>query len=287
MPKFLLLLTTITILFSCNLETEQKEDPYGGNNKDLENKIKQLELDIAMKDSVINESLAFFNEVRDNLEAIGARKDNIRMMSKDPEFKPDDKQWILDEIKQINFLREENDQLIERLKKQLNKNGLDIVQLNEMIDALLRDIQWKDDEINLLQAELDRLDKDYAELFEAYQHAALSLDLLTDEVNTVFYAYGSEEELVSNKVLERTNGFLGFGKKTALKDGFNDKYFTPIDATKEKNITIEGKSIRMVTAHSHTSYKLKVKGNMTTIQILDPSEFWKVSKYLVVVKEVE
>lgn len=285
MPKYFLLLFISASFIGCQMDEPQGGSSNAAADQELQNKVKQLELDNAMKDSVINEALSFFNEIQHNLETIGARKEEIRVLSTDPELSNEDKEWILEEIKHINFLREDNAKKVTRLRKELEKNGLKIRELEVMIENLVKDIQWKDEQITLLQTELDQLDEDYTRLFDAYQHAALSLDLLTDEMNTAYYAYGTEEELVDNKVLEKQNGFLGIGKKITLKDQFNEEYFTKIDKTKQKSITVEGASIRFVSAHQPSSYELSTSGNRTVIKIKNPAEFWKVSKYLVVISE--
>ena len=85
MFKFLSIVALSLLVFSCTQESE----PASTNenvNKDMENKIAQLELDNALKDSVINESLAFFNEIKSNLESIGVRKDEIRTLSENPRW---------------------------------------------------------------------------------------------------------------------------------------------------------------------------------------------------------
>lgn len=272
------------LLFSCMQDPESGE---GGSNStdvvDLQNQVRQLELDNAMKDSMINESLAFFNEIKSNLEAIGIRKDEIRALSSDPELSTDDRQWILQEIKHINFLREENTNTIKRLQKQMKDSGLKINELEVMIESLMKEMQWKDEQISMLQSELKVLDEEYSRLFDAYQEQAQLLDVVTDELNSVYYAYGSEEELSENGVIDRRNGFMGIGKKTSLKEDFNDKYFTRVDARSKKTITIEGANVRFVTNHPKSSYTLQVEGARTRVTIKDASEFWKLSKYLVVI----
>lgn len=286
MRKFLAIGLVFLTVLSC------KDDSSNGGNGgsetdlvDLQNKVQQLELENALKDSVINESLAFFNEIKSNLEAIGIRKDEIRSLSNDPELSEDDKDWILEEIRHINFLREENTNNLNRMQTQMKKSGLNIKELEVMIESLMKDIQWKDEQINLLQAELSNMDREYSALFDAYQVQAVTLDAITDELNSVYYAYGTEKELIENGVMERKNGFMGIGKKVSLKDHFNAKYFTRINATDKKSITVEGANIRFVTYHSNSSYELRVEGARTKIQILDASEFWKLSKYLVVIVE--
>ncbi len=282
MPKYFLLFTLSIIFASCQMDSPTGNDGSLAIDQELENKIKQLELDNAMKDSMINEALGFFNEIKQNLGTISARNEEIRVLSTDPELTPEDKNWILEEIKEINFLREENAKKVGYLREELKKNGLKIKELENMIESLVKEIQWKDEQIQMLQTELDQLDDDYTRLFDAYQHAALSLDLLTEEMNTAYYAYGTEEELTNNDVLEKKNGFLGIGKKILLKDQFNDDYFTAIDVKKVKNITVEGTEVHLISAHQPSSYELVESGSSTIVKITDPAEFWKVSKYLVV-----
>ncbi len=288
MPKLLSILI-VTILFtSCvqDQKGELEEDPIVHNgNTDLENKIAQLQLDLAQKDSMINESLYFFNEIKTNLETISIRKDEIRDLSGNNEISNNDKEWILEEIKHINYLREENANMIKRMKDQLNKNGIKIAELETMVESLNKEIQWKDEQIDLLQSELHKLDQEYSVLFDSYQEQALQVDELVAEINAVYYAYGTADELSDNGVVEKKNGFIGLGKKIKLKDNLNDQYFTKINASTQKSISIQGDKIRFITNHPTDSYELSKNGQITVIKILKPSDFWKISKYLVVIVE--
>jgi uncharacterized protein YoxC len=282
MPKILAFFFLTLLISSCQQEAPDSTTADAGD-VELQNRIKQLELDNALKDSVINESLSFFNEIKENLAAIGIRKDQIRKLSENPEISNDDKQWILEEIRQINFLREENASKVKQMQSQMKVSNLKIEQLEIMIESLQKDIQWKDEQINLLQTELDNLDKEYSAIFDAYQQQAMKVDQLTNEINKVFYAYGSEQELLENKVIEKKNGFIGFGKKTELKSNFNDDYFTQKDITKFKTLMLDGETPRLITHHPSGSYYLEVMGGRTKLVITDASEFWKLSKYLVIV----
>jgi len=284
MPRILTIALFACLLVSCKQENTSAEgNSSGGDLVDLQNQVSQLELDNALKDSVINESLAFFNEIKENLEAIGIRKDEIRAISENDEISGNDKEWILEEIQHINFLREENSNNLRRMQAKMKENGLKIKELEVMIESLMKDMQWKDEQISMLQDELENLDKEYSVLFDAYQEQSIQIDQITDEMNTVHYAYGTEKELKENGVIEKKNGFMGIGKKTSLKEDFNDQYFTEINATKKKSLTVEGTDIRFITYHPKTSYTLVVEGSRTKIKIEDASEFWKISKYLVVI----
>ncbi len=281
MQKFILPVVIGIVLFSC----QQKPEEGGGSapeDKEMENRIAQLELENSMKDSVINESLAFFNEIKANLEAIGIRRDEIRELSENPELQAEDKQWILEEIRRINFLREDNARLVKLLNAELDKSQLQIEELEIMVESLMMDIQWKDEQIAMLQEELDRLDHQYSVLFDAYQEQAVVVDQLRDELNTVFYAYGTSDELLENKIVSKKNGFIGIGRRLELRKDFNTDYFTKTDATKKNQINIRGENIRLLTDHPTKSYKLTESATGTMITITDVAEFWKISKYLVV-----
>lgn len=282
MKKFFLAILTFSVLISCKTDSDSGSSGDTQNVKDLQNEIAQLKLDKQLKDSVINESLSFFNEIKSNLEAIGLKKDEIRLRSEDPEFASDDKQWILEEIRYINFLREENARKVKNMNAQMKKSGLKIKELETMIERLVNDINVRDEQIASLQLEMQNMDKEYSKLFDAYQVVSFKADNLENQLNTVYYTYGTSKELVSNKVIEQKNGFFGIGKNTQLVDNFNEKYFAKIDLTKDKEIFIEGSKIRLITDHASSSYKIEPDGNNSKIQILNPYEFWKVSKYLVV-----
>jgi len=281
MLKILSISALTLVLFSCQQEPETPGTSNGGD-KELQNKIEQLELDNALKDSVINESLAFFNEIKSNLEAIGVHKDQIRTLSENPELEPEDKEWILEEIRHINFLREDNARKVKQMNAELKKNGLKIAELEIMVESLTKEIQWKDEQIELLQNELAGLDQQYSKLFDAYQEVAVEVDVLTYELNKVYYAYGSESELLENSIIEKKNGFIGIGKKLKLRNDFKSDYFTEADATKSKSFTIRGENAHIITAHPASSYELVENGATTKIKVVDASEFWKISKYLVV-----
>lgn len=271
------------LVFSCGEKNDQNQS--SGSDKDLNSRIQQLEKESAQKDSMINESLAYFSEIQRNLEAIEVKKDEIRIRSTDREFTADDKTWIIEQIKHINHLREENLKTIKQLNAKLKNSNLKIKQLEKMVDDLLQNIRDKDQEISILQDDLVSLDKAYARLFDAYQEKAQQVEELTEQLNTVYYTYGTEDELVRNKVIERKNGFIGIGKSIRLVDSFNERYFVKFDMIEEDVIEVEGTDLKFITDHPSKSYTLKNIGRNTEIRIKNPREFWKVSNYLVIVVE--
>lgn len=274
----------VVVLSSCKEDPAVNNDSNQESNKEvieLKNKVEQLELENEMKDSVINEAISFFNEIQANLAKINIKEEEIRVRSSNPEITDEDQEWILQEIQNINFLRQQNAQKVRNLQGKISDQTLQIKELESMVDRLVLQIQSRDEEIASLKRTLADLDMEYAELFDEYQEQVeLALDVMK-EMNTVHYAYGTLEELVENGVLVREGGFIGIGRKTEIADDMNQDYFNHMDKTKTKQITIIGEDPEIITDHPVTSFEW----NGNKLVILDADKFWRISNYLVVTVE--
>jgi hypothetical protein len=275
-----LVICTISILvFGCSREDQITTKT---TEKEASNRITFLEKENERKDSILNQSLLYYNEIQTNLEAMHIKEEGIRVITTDNELNDDTKKWIIAQIKHINFLRQENAKKLSILRKTLKNKDLTLTELNTLVQKMADNIQFKDEQISVLQGELGSVDIAYSKLFDAYQEKAIRVEELTNELNKAYYTYGTEKELVKNKVIERKNGFIGIGKKINLSQTLNANYFAEIDLSKEKEVFIEGKNIRFVTDHPNSSYQLQTIGKNTKIKITNSREFWKVTKYLVI-----
>jgi DNA repair exonuclease SbcCD ATPase subunit len=276
----------LVLLASCNTGPETTEGLTNEQSEEiarLKSENRQLASQLTEKDSVLNESIMLFNEIEENLAMINLKEDEIRFRSKDVELAEDGKQWILQEIENINYLREANQKKVSELNKILDNKNTEIEEFKLMINNLMNKIEVQEEEIEMLRMELADLDKEYVELLEAYQEQSQIAAATIRELNRVYYAYGSEKELISNGVIVKEGGFIGIGKKNVLKEGFNEDYFTEIDLTQEDKIEIMGEKVKFITDHPSSSYEVISNGQNHTIKINDPKSFWKVSKYLVIV----
>jgi hypothetical protein len=70
-------------------------------------------------------------------------------------------------------------------------------------------------------------------------------------------------------------------------EDFNRKYFTSIDITQTDEIDLYVNRVKMVTTHPADSYKYipTEDGKVKALIIMEPVEFWSVSKYLVMMVE--
>ena len=271
----------ITVLFACKEEPQQRTDT--ADIALLKSQMEQMELDAQLKDSIVNESLSFFNEIQENLLAIGVKEESVRQQSGDTEIANNEREMVLNEIRQINNLRTDNAKKMTQLQDQMMNSGMKIIELEAMVNRLMHQLADKDAEIQSLQKELEQKNKDFARLFDAYQEKDYQIDLMKEDMNTAYYVYGREKELLKNEVISKNKGFIGIGKKVRLKEDFNENYFTKIDKRSKKDFLISGDKIELISTHPTSSYDLIPVGENTKLVVKDAKGFWKVSQYLIVV----
>lgn len=285
MSKYFGFFAMFLLIISCGGNGESTDGESGESEEmaRLKSEMRELEGQLNAKDSVLNETIMLFNEIEQNLAMINLKDDEIRFRSNDIELEEDGKEWILQEIQNINYLREANAKKVIELNKALQDKNLQIVEFQNMITNLMDKIQVQEEEIEMLRVELADLDREYVELLEAYQEQSQITAETLKELNKGYYAYGTALELENNGVIVREGGFLGMNKKTLLADNINDDYFTKVDITKTGNIQVTGKKVSFITDHPSSAYDIVTNGQKHTIKIKDPKSFWKVSKYLVIV----
>lgn len=279
--KLLGTLFLITVLFACKEEPQQRTDT--ADIALLKSQMEQMELDAQLKDSIVNESLSFFNEIQENLLAIGVKEESVRQQSGDTEIANNEREMVLNEIRQINNLRTDNAKKMTQLQDQMKNSGMKIIELEAMVNRLMHQLADKDVEIQSLQKELEQKNKDFARLFDAYQEKDYQIDLMKEDMNTAYYVYGTEKELLKNEVISKNKGFVGVGRKVRLKEDFNENYFTKIDKRSKKDFLISGDKIELISTHPTSSYDLIPVGENTKLVVKDAKGFWKVSQYLIVV----
>lgn len=287
MKKLFAFVVLMGLTFSCQEETK----PEGGNEmsqeeKDellkLRNEKRTLELKLQQKDSTLNDVVSVLNDIEENVAAINLKGDEIRIRSNDIEFAEDNKQWIIQEIQNMNYLREQNQKKIKGLQSKIKDSSLKINELEVFIQRLMKQISAQEDQIADLQEQLATLDKEYTELFDAYQEQSeLALEVMK-ELNEAYYASGSFDELNENHVIVKEGGFIGIGRNRKLKDDLNKDYFTKIDIFKKKEFEVFAKKINIITDHPSSSYRIVETDNSMVIQVIEPKEFWKITKFLVV-----
>jgi hypothetical protein len=246
---------------------------------------------LTSRDSVINEWMLTFDEIEKDLNTVKEKENIITMKSEDKEFSKDKKQQILKDIEYVNTLLDQNKKKIASLTAQLNKSGGTIKGLQIRIAELEASMKERETQIADLKVVLTQKDFQIGQLNTkmSEQEVAIAqkdekITTQTAEMNKGFIASGTYKELKAKGLINKEGGFLGIGRKEAMVQGFSQSVFTQVNITETKSIPVNSKDAKLITFHPTSSYEMvRDKDNkIASIDIKNPDEFWKVSKYAVV-----
>jgi hypothetical protein len=257
----------------------------------METQKSSLTEQITSRDSVISEWILTFDQIEKNLATIKEKEKIITLNSSDVEFSKDKKQQILEDIKYINSLLDENKKKIASLNAKLKKSGGTIKVLQNKISELEASMKQSENEIADLKTALtdknfviEQLNTQMTDLHSTIEQKDEKINNQTHEMNKAFIACGTYKELKGKGLVTKEGGFIGLGKKESLFENFSDTAFTQINITETKTIQVNSKSAKLITEHPAGSYEFIRNSNnkIEYIEIKDPARFWKISKYAVV-----
>jgi hypothetical protein len=246
---------------------------------------------LTTRDSVIGAWIVTFDDIEKNIGMIKEKENIISINSSNKEFTKDRKQQVLDDIKYINTLLEQNKQKIASLNSQLSKSGGTIKVLHNKIAELEASVKQSESEISELKTslvsknfEIEQLNAKNSDLNTTIVLKDETISNQTYEMNKAFFACGTFKQLKAKGLLTKEGGFIGLGKTKSLLGDFSDSSFVQIDLSQTTSIPVNSKSAKLISEHPVNSYQfIRDKDKkIEYIDIKDPAMFWKISKYAVV-----
>jgi len=292
MKKLLVLLLGVVVFSACH-----------NYKKDAERLMfvrDSLHQETAFRDSSIVGFLNDFSEIQANLDSIKKIEKLVTVQSSiGRELNSSQKQMILEDIALLNDLMKRNKELTASLQKKLKDANFKIgnlegtmKELQLMVDNLEAQALEKDGEIIMLKEDVRKLNVDISSLNEkimvvetASQQKTQTIESQTIAMNKAYYAFGTTKELKDNGIIEKSGGVIGMGKTPVMKKDFNRDYFTEIDIRNFDYLRLMAKKAKLITVHPADSYHFTGKKLSDTLFIDNTAEFWKVSKYLVVLTD--
>lgn len=236
------------------------------------------------KEVALQEFIASFNEIQENLNAIKEKERIVTKASSTGDVKSKQGQ-IQEDIQAIYDLMEKNKNRISSLTQKLKQSNLKLSGMEKMIENLQNSITLKDNEIADLKTKLEGLNVELSNLNTNYKSLESENSSKQESLNTAFYAIGTSKELKEKKVISKEGGFIGIGKSTTISQDFNREYFTKVNTEQFTSINIGAKRAKILTNHPSSSYKLVGEKPVDRLEIKNPTEFWSASKYLVILIE--
>lgn len=286
MRKLVFALAVLPFFTACN----QKE------LKQLREQNLQLTQMAQEKDSTIDEFVESFDVIAANL-AIIKEKEQIISVSANENPSVSQKDKIVNDLNMVRDLLEENKANIESLDKKLKNSWYQNSKLKKLVEGMKVQLAEKDASLTALSEQLAQLNVEVENLNGKVTELngtvvalntenelkAKVIEDQTTNLHTAHYVIGDIKELKMKEVVTSTGGLLGIGATNKLNQKINPENFNTIDITQTTTIPVSGKKISLVTSHPADSYR--IEGNekeIEAITILNPEEFWKASKYLVV-----
>ncbi|WP_282013605.1 hypothetical protein [Marinifilum flexuosum] len=286
MRKLVFALLVLPFFTACN----QKE------LKQLREQNQQLTVMAQEKDSTIDEFVESFDVIAANLNII-KEKEQIISVSANENPSVGQKEQMVNDLNLVRELLEENRAKIESLDKKLKNSWYQNSKLKKLVAGLKSQVEEKDasiaalsDQVAQLNVEVENLNGQVTELNGTVvalntenENKAKIIEEQTTDLNTAHYVIGDIKELKMKQVVTSQGGLLGIGATNKLNQKINPENFNQIDITQTTTIPVSGKKVSLVTSHPSDSYRLEgTEKEVEAITILNPEEFWKASKYLVV-----
>jgi len=282
MKKLVLLFLCASMFVACNNK--------GGSRDELKAQNDSLTMELNQRNAELDEIMGTFNEIQEGFNQINAAENRVDLQrSTMNENAASAKEQIASDIQFITKTMADNREQIQKLQAQLKSSKNNSAQLKKAIDKLNAELEAKTKQINELQAELASKNIRIQELDEAVTNLNANVETLATEnaekaktvaaqdkkINTAWFVFGTKSELKDQKILQK-------GDVLRSAD-FNKDYFTEIDIRTTKDINLYSKRAELLTSHPTSSYVFEKdsKGQLI-LKITNPSEFWSVSKYLVI-----
>jgi hypothetical protein len=280
-------LSLITISCVSNSETVSEEsrriDSLQSVLSSKDQAINSLEFQKLNDDSIVNLYALYIQKIKDNINEINKQELIINNKKNNPDFIEKDTTDIIKSIKILSKKLQENESMILALnnavKLEKDKNS----QFVSKVTDLREEIAQSNREVYYLKEELNSMNASFEAIFKKYNLQNKKISDLNQKLNEVAYVIGSKSELLDNGVLTKSGGLIGIGKTRKLNSDLNTDYFTYVSKYKFQNIPLGYKTVRLMTAHPTSSYKLSNSNEIIdSLIITNQDDFWRNSKFLVV-----
>ncbi|MDR0543431.1 MAG: hypothetical protein LBH19_14640 [Dysgonamonadaceae bacterium] len=257
--------------------------------KALQAKNDSLALAATKANVELDQIMTLFNEVEDNFRSIKSAENYLSVQSGGSgELAPSVRDRIQSDMQFVTETLDKNRKQIADLEAKLKKSNLNSSQLSKTLANLHRELEEKTGLLVTLREELAKRDLQIADLTENVSRLSDNVKALAaessarqdvinrqqTELNTVYYCFGTSQELKNQKIL--ANGQLGAD--------FNRDYFIRIDDLHTlKVVPLYAKKGKLISKHPAGSYAFaKDASGKAELRILNPEDFWSLTKYLVI-----
>lgn len=290
MKKIRLIISALStiLLLSCSGSEDYEKQLLSLRLDSISRVNEQNVRDLAEVNSIVN-------IISDELDSIAIMEDMIHFNPLGTEGRKPTKSEMRERLKAFSQMLERQKIRISLLEDSLSAlNGYAVSKYRNLITLLNSQLEEKDNTINSLMAELNvrnaniaKLQNDIQELSSENEELVLktetqqkALEAQDAFINEGYVRIGSKKEL-QNAGLITGGGFLS---KTRVNNSNMDvSLFQKVDIRQVTQLNIPSKSFKILTSIPESSYSIeKVGKEKSVLKILNPTQFWSVSRYLII-----
>ncbi|MDR0363953.1 MAG: hypothetical protein LBH92_02910 [Bacteroidales bacterium] len=234
------------------------------------------------KDTLIIDMFMLLVDIQESLNDIQLKKISfLRSFTVFDESKTDSiKKEFKKHINETKSLLKRNKDKVATLQLLIEKNNIEIQELSNAIMKFEQEINARNRRIANLEQQLknnelkiSELEEIVASLYEEFEGMGNAIIQQEKQLNTAWYCVADRKILINSALISKKGKVLSIDASLAEK----------IDIRMQKEIPVNSKRATILTAHPANSYQfVKDKNQIEKIVILNPSEFWSISKYCVV-----
>ncbi|HEY5591377.1 MAG TPA: hypothetical protein VIK55_10200 [Paludibacter sp.] len=284
-PTIFSLAILLVILTSCGKQSSDYKTLKAQNDSLLNAKLKLQE--------EVDGYFSAMNQIEQNIEKIKSTENTISIQPTGQELNDDQRTKINEDMVYLSEMLQTNKDELARLKSKLKKSGFKSAELEGTISRLTKSLEEESTKVATLQTQLAEKDSLIAQLGTTVNDLGKNVENLSTDVkiketkikeqdetiHTAWYVFGTRKELKEQKIVT-SDGI--FSPQRVLERDFNKNYFVRIDARNTKSIPLYSTRAKILTNHPKSSYTLEKENGNFILLIVDPAQFWSVSKYLVI-----
>ncbi len=257
-----------------------------------ENVNRQLSQDIAARDEYVDKVADAINDVYSSIEEVKAkeksllRETNALETGKQP-TREEVRAKLIDKINLIKTTLSTDQNRLADLQHRLSTSKKRYSGLEKMVESLKKNIDERDQAIADLRTRVDGLQQEITEKTQVITQKDSVIGVQYRQITTAYYITGTRDELEKKGIITKEGGFLWglLGSTTTLTNGFDDKYFKPINKDIDNTIEVNGKIDEIIPRRGEGDYqKTAVGEDRSMLTIANPGDFWK-DKYLVIITD--
>lgn len=267
----------------------------GGKTDNLQAKIDSLNSVVEQQAQDLDYSQSCLSVITESIDSIAMADSTLIRVTKSREGTVTKESLKEDLAGYVNILHRQRERL-NMLESKLSAGGKEMAKMSNLISYLNKQIEAKDAQIKELQDMLESRNFDIAmlqgkvnqlytansDLQSTVSSQQEAISVAQEMLNEAYYIVGTGKELKEAGVLSKKL----IGKAKVNADNINSELFTKIDIRQTTRIQVDSDKPTIKSQHPSDSYRIvpNKKNNTAEIQIVDETDFWSLTRYLIIQK---